>query len=135
MQGPFNSNGSWRYLCMVAGALCAAAKVYADNKIDAGSGAADQGGDSFLMGAIYAVASIFCGGLNMALFQYLGSAMKMSPVDSAGYMGIPVVFFLTIPLFFLRHSIKNWQLDDGSNQDDPYTYTDIELMRVLWTEN
>lgn len=89
---------------MFIGVLCVVIVVVAESHSkDIGHGESESLG----FGVLVCVASIFSGGINLALAGVLGTSIELNPLDTTVYMSIPAFMLLLIPTFAYRHPV-NW---------------------------
>jgi hypothetical protein len=117
--------------CMLMGVGAAGLAVVASSKGKTSS-AEGENFETFLLGCTFCVLALCAAGLNSTLAQVLGSSMKMTPIDTAGYMGVPVFTFCVLPFLFMTHPVNGWYTEEGF--EDKNSYTDLMLIKQVVEE-
>lgn len=82
------------------------------------SNSAGDDSEHLILGCAVGVLSIFSGAINFVLAGWLGTSVKLNPLDTTCYMSIPATFFLLVPILLMPHpvswpgyaSMTDWQV-------------------------
>lgn len=89
-------------VCLMGiGVLCAGVASLASSKGSAESGGGDS--SAYAWGILVCFLSTIAGALNLIVTRFLGSGMKMNPLEATTYTSLPCACFLLIPSLCMPH--------------------------------
>eukprot|EP00928_Gymnodinium_smaydae_P063174 TRINITY_DN46840_c0_g1_i1.p1 TRINITY_DN46840_c0_g1~~TRINITY_DN46840_c0_g1_i1.p1 ORF type:complete len:491 (-),score=91.57 TRINITY_DN46840_c0_g1_i1:39-1511(-) len=111
------------YACLLGAVVFAAWTVL----LKSGSSAIDAHDSPMLVaGVVVCCFSVLASASNMLVVHFVGTGLKLNPIDSVFYMAIPSALLLLGPSFLLQHRVP-W-----GGEDTGLFMTDIEVLMEVW---
>lgn len=107
------------YFLLLASVLFAAATVLVKSSGHLGTKASAM----LIPGIVVCVCSVLASASNVLVVAFLGSDLKLSPMDSVFYMSLPSALLLVLPACYVSH-LMPWE---GAPP-----MTDVEVLRTIW---